>query len=164
MQSTRTCYVVCCMSCVHCLVCRSDVCTCRLLLGHAIHMFFSMYNVLYMYTCTCMWTPFLQAFEREQLAVAKERMARITGSPPPPGLEGKVNQMNSRWQQIVSHTEERSVHMDYVQRHFVGASFSMSGKGLRLLDPLQQYLLSCIYGMGFNMFCQCTYTCQFCRF
>ena len=35
-------------------------------------------------------------------------MSRITSSPPPPGLEGRVSQMNTRWEQIVSQTEERS--------------------------------------------------------
>ena len=39
---------------------------------------------------------------------AKDRMILITSSPPK-GVEGKVNKMYSRWQQIVSHTEERSI-------------------------------------------------------
>ena len=47
----------------------------------------------------------LHSFQREQLTAAKDRIIRITSSPPPPGLEGKVNEMDSRWQQ----TEERSV-------------------------------------------------------
>ena len=48
-----------------------------------------------------------QAFEREQLSAAKGRVTRITSSPPPPGLEGRVSQMTSRWQQILRQTDER---------------------------------------------------------
>lgn len=52
----------------------------------------------------------LQAFEMEQLSAARERVVRVTHSPPPAGLEAKVTEVNQRWEQLVKHTKDRSVH------------------------------------------------------
>ncbi|CAI8008649.1 Dystonin, partial [Geodia barretti] len=75
-----------------------------------------------------------RAFEREQLSAAKGRVTRITSSPPPPGLEGRVSQMTSRWQQILRQTDERLTGLEPLEE--IAREFD------RVKNPLEDWLLT----------------------
>ena len=50
--------------------------------------------------------PF-QNFEEEKLSKAKALFSRISSSTPPPGMEGKVKELEERFKNVVKQTEER---------------------------------------------------------
>lgn len=43
----------------------------------------------------------------EQLSKAEKGFSRMANSPPPPGMEDKVKEVNHRFQSVVKQTEDR---------------------------------------------------------
>ena len=58
--------------------------------------------ITYIYMCC-------QAFQGEQLSKAEKGFTRMANSPPPPGLEDKVKEVNERFQRVVKQTKDRCV-------------------------------------------------------